>query len=69
MTAETFDNLTYTLHIGKAQSGENYLVGVTVSGEPPRVRPVEKDEKAEQKAQRDKEFAENRKRLESRDGT
>ncbi|MGZ5091438.1 MAG: DUF4340 domain-containing protein [Burkholderiales bacterium] len=68
VTAETFDNLVYTLRIGKATSGEDYLVGVTVSGEPPRERQVEKDEKAEQKAQRDKDFAENRKRLESRMG-
>jgi hypothetical protein len=68
VTAETFDNLIYTLRIGKATSGEDYLVGVTVSGEPPRERPAEKDEKAEQKAQRDKDFAETRKRLESRVG-
>ena len=37
-----------------------------LSGEPPRERQAEKDEKAEQKAQRDKDFAETRKRLESR---
>jgi hypothetical protein len=68
VTAETFDNLIYTLRIGKATSGEDYLVGVTVSGEPPRERQAEKDEKAEQKGQRDKDFAETRKRLESRVG-
>jgi pyruvate/2-oxoglutarate dehydrogenase complex dihydrolipoamide acyltransferase (E2) component len=66
VTADTFDNLTYTLRMGKLKNGEDYLVGVSVSGEPPRDRPPEKDEKAEQKAQRDKDFAENRKRLESR---
>ena len=68
VTAETFDNLIYTLRIGKATSGEDYLVSVSVSGEPPRERQAEKDEKGEQKGQRDKDFAENRKRLESRVG-
>ncbi|MEN3352027.1 MAG: hypothetical protein V7640_185 [Betaproteobacteria bacterium] len=66
VTADTFDNLIYTLRIGKPKTGEDYLVGVSVSGEPPRERQPEKDEKAEQKAQRDKDFAESRKRLESR---
>jgi hypothetical protein len=66
VTAETFDNLMYTLRIAKGKSAEDYLVSVTVSGEPPRERQPEKDEKADEKARRDKEFAENRKRLESR---
>jgi hypothetical protein len=34
VTAETFDNLTYTVRIAKQQSGEDYLVNVTVAGEP-----------------------------------
>jgi Domain of unknown function (DUF4340) len=66
VTADTFDNLIYTLRIGKLKNGEDYLVGVSVSGEPPRERQPEKDEKPEQKAQRDKDFAESRKRLETR---
>ena len=64
--AETFDNLTYTLRMARRKSGADYLLTVNVAGEPPRDRPVEKDEKAEQKAQRDKDFAESRKRMESR---
>jgi hypothetical protein len=42
VTADTFDNLTYTLRMGKLKNGEDYLVGVSVSGEPPRDRPPEK---------------------------
>ena len=66
ITAETFDNLTYTLKIAKRKSGPDYLLNVSVTGEPPRERPVEKGEKAEQKEQRDKDFAEGRKRLDLR---
>jgi hypothetical protein len=66
VTAETFDNLIYSLRIGKAQSAGDYLVNINVSGELPRERAPEKDEKAEEKARRDKEFAETRKRLEAR---
>jgi hypothetical protein len=68
-TAETFDNLTYTVRVAKQKSGEDYLVTVTVAGEPPKARIPDKDEKAEkaeQKERRDKDFAENRKRLEER---
>lgn len=63
--AETFDNLTYTVRIAKKDGGD-HLVSFTVSGEPPRTRTPEKGEKPEDKARRDKDFAENLKRLESR---
>jgi hypothetical protein len=69
VTAETFDNLTYTVRIAKQKSGEDYLLTVAVAGEPPKMRVLDKDEKAEkaeQKESRDKDFAENRKRLEQR---
>ena len=69
VTAETFDNLTYTVRIAQQKSGEDYLVTVAVAGEPPAARVPDKDEKAEkaeQKERRDKDFAENRKRLEER---
>ena len=69
VTAETFDNLTYTVRIAKQKSGEDYLVTVAVAGEPPKARVLDKDdkaEKAEQKERRDKDFAETRKRLEER---
>jgi hypothetical protein len=65
VTAETFDNLTYTLRIAKAKTGDT-LLNVSVSGEPPSQRVAEKDEKAEDKERRDKDFAESRKRLELR---
>ena len=44
----------------------DFLLNVSVSGEPPRERQPEKDEKPEQKQSRDKDFAESRKRLEGR---
>lgn len=66
VTAETFDNLVYTLKIARLKSGSDYLVSVSVAGEPPRERPGEKGEKPEEKERRDKEFIENRKRLELR---
>ena len=64
--AETFDNLTYTVKIAKKKSGDAYAVNFTVTGEPPKSRVPEKDEKPEDKARRDKEFAENLKKLEER---
>ncbi len=66
VVAETFDNLVYTIRIAKGKSGDDYLVNASVSGEPPANRPVEKDEKAEQKERRDKEFLEARQRMELR---
>ena len=66
ITAETFDNLTYTFKASKRKSGDDYLVQGAVSGEPPAARPPETNEKAEEKERRDKDFAENRKRLEAR---
>jgi hypothetical protein len=65
-TAETFDGLTYTLRISQRGSSDEYLVNVTVAGEPPGSRTPEKGEKAEEKERRDKDFAESRKRLEER---
>jgi uncharacterized protein DUF4340 len=66
VTAETFDGLTYTLRISQRGSSDEYLVNVSVAGEPPRERAPEKGEKAEEKERRDKDFAESRKRLEER---
>jgi hypothetical protein len=66
VTAETFDGLTYTLRISQRGSSDEYLVNVTLAGEPPRERTPEKGEKAEDKERRDKDFAESRKRLEER---
>lgn len=66
VTAETFDNLVYTLRIAKRKTGDDYLLNVNVAGEPTLSREAEKGEKAEDKERRDKEFAESRKRLELR---
>jgi hypothetical protein len=64
--ADTFDNLTYTLRMAKRKASDDYLLNVNVAGEPPRERPPEKGEKPEDKARRDKEFEESRKRMELR---
>jgi hypothetical protein len=64
--AETFDALTYTVKLAKMKGGDDYRLTVAVAGEPPAARTPEKDEKAEEKARRDKDFAETRKRLEER---
>jgi len=64
--AETFDALTYTVKLAKKKGGEDYHLTVGITGEPPRARAPEKDEKAEEKERRDKDFAETRKRLEER---
>ena len=63
-TAETYDNLVYTIKVAKRKSGNDYLVNVAVAGEPPAARTPEKDEKPEEKDKRDKDYAEQRKRLE-----
>jgi hypothetical protein len=66
VTAETFDNLVYTLRLAKRKSGDDYLLNLKVAGDPPRERAAEKGEKPEDKERRDKDFAESRKRLELR---
>lgn len=64
VTAETFDNLVYTLKISRAKS--DYQVNLALSGEPPSQRVPEKGEKPEDKDKRDKDFEENRKSLVAR---
>lgn len=68
-TAQTFDDLTYTVKLGPHTNGD-YVVRYTVAGTPPKTRKPEADgknaEKPEDAAKRDKEFAENRQRLEAR---
>ena len=64
--AGTFDNLTYTVKIAKKKTGNEYDVSFTISGDPAGRRTPEKDEKPEETARRDKDFAENLKRLEER---
>jgi hypothetical protein len=66
VVAETFDNLVYTVKLARREKSGDYLVRFTVAGEPPKQRVPEKDEKADQKERREKEFAEGLKRLEAR---
>jgi hypothetical protein len=65
-TAETFDNLTYTVKVAKKPDGDDYYLTVALAGEPPRERRAEKGEKAEEKERLDKQFAEDLKRLDER---
>jgi hypothetical protein len=61
--AETFDDLVYTIKLARQETGDDYLVSFTVTGEPPKERAPEKGEKSQDKETRDKEFADARKRL------
>jgi len=66
VTADTFDNLTYTVKIARKKTGDEDYVSFTVSGEPPKERVPEKGEKPEEKARLDKEFAAGLKKLQAR---
>lgn len=66
--AETFDNLTYRIRLASRKGSDDYYLNFTVSGELPKKRVPEKDEKPEDRERRDKEFAESLKRLEERIG-
>jgi Domain of unknown function (DUF4340) len=66
VVAETFDNVVYRVKAARKKKGDEYLVSVTVTGEPPKSRAAEKGEKKEDTERRDKEFAESRKRLAER---
>jgi hypothetical protein len=65
-TADTFDNLTYTVRVVKKPGGDDYYLTVALAGEPPRERRPEKGEKPEEKERLDKQFAEDLKRLDER---
>lgn len=64
-TAQTFDDLTYTVKLAPHTDGD-YVLRFSVSGTPPKTRKPEPNEKAEDATKRDKEFAENRQRLVAR---
>lgn len=59
---ETFDGFTYMLQVGE-QSGEERLLSFTVSADLRKERTAGADEKIEDKARLDKEFAEAQKKL------
>ena len=66
ITAETFDRLTYTVRLGQKAGGDDYNLAFTVRGEPARERVPEKNEKADEKARRDQQFADDLKKLDAR---
>jgi len=65
VTATTFDGLTYTLKIGKPVDVKRY-VSVAIEGEPAKARTPKAGESDADRAKRDKEFAEQRPKLEQR---
>jgi hypothetical protein len=65
LTAETFDNLTYTIRLSP-QAGGDYILRFSVSGEPPKKRKPEPKEKPEEAEKLDKQFADARQLLEAR---
>ena len=65
-TAETYDNFAYTIRIARKPGGDDYYLTVAVSGEPPRTRVPENNEKPADKERLDKQFDETLKRLDER---
>ncbi len=66
IVAETFDNLTYTIKVAKQKTGDDYLFNFVLTGEPPKTRAPEKDEKPDEIERRAKEYVDTLKRLEAR---
>jgi hypothetical protein len=65
VTAETFDNFTYTLKVGQ-KTNDNFPLAMTVTAQPAKERVAGKDEKPEDKTKLDKEFKESQKKLEEK---
>jgi hypothetical protein len=59
---ETFDGFTYDIKVG-TKTNENYYLTMAVAGNFPKERAAGTDEKPEDKAKLDKEFADNLKKL------
>ena len=66
LVAETYDNLVYTIKIARKPGSDDYYLSVAVSGEPPRTRTPEKNEKPADKERLDKQFDDALKRLDER---
>jgi hypothetical protein len=66
LVIETFDNFTYTIKIGKKTPENNFYTQVSVTANLPKERTPAKDEKAEDKAKLDKEFADKQKPLQEK---
>ena len=58
VTAQSFDGVTYVLKIGSKAADDRYYLAVSSSGEHAKTREPVKGESAEDKAKKDKEFAE-----------
>ena len=58
VTAQSFDGVTYVLKIGAKAAEDRYYLAVSSTGEHARTRDPVKGESAEDKAKKDKEFAE-----------
>ena len=65
LLAETFDNLQYTVKLAPHANGD-FALRFKVTGTPPKTRKPEPKEKPEDAEKRDKEFADNRQRIEMR---
>ena len=66
-TVETFDGFTYTFKLGQMPGGEeNHALQLKVAGNFPAERVAGKDEKPEDKTRLDREFADNRKKLDDK---
>lgn len=65
VTVDTFDNFTYTLKVGQ-KTNDTFPVLLTVSAQLPKERVAGKDEKPEDKARLDKEFADKQKKFEEK---
>ena len=61
----TFDGFTYTVNVG-AKTNDNFPVTVAVVADLPKERTPGKDEKPEDKAKLDKEFADTQKKLQEK---
>jgi hypothetical protein len=65
VTVATFDSFTYTIKVGAKQE-DNYHLAMSVSAALPAERTPGKDDKPEDKAKLDKEFADHKKKLEEK---
>ena len=64
--ADTYDNLVYTIKVAPKPGSGDYYLTVSVSGEPPRTRTPEANEKAADKERLDKQFEDALKKLDDR---
>jgi len=65
LTIETFDRFRYTVQVG-GKAGEEYPVTAVVTAQIPEVRTPGKDEKPADQAKLDREFKEQRQKLEDK---